>query len=181
MHEYRFFIFWQLDILLKILNIKIKTIYVANKPKHELLGSERYIGMRSSVEKKNIWRLNMVIGKIRQRLENAIGLEIFSTIGAYEKKDFFAGRLKCFNLLLPMKTLYLFLNGSNSNDCSLCLKTRKRFFGSGSLGFRTLKYRVTCKYNTKHKYINSRLITINERELYTVFISDFSRKKVINR
>lgn len=123
----------------------------------------------------------MVIGKIRQRLENTIGLKIFSAVGAFEKRIFFAGRLKCFNLLLPMKTLYLFLNGSNSNDCSLSFKTRKLFFGSGSLGLRTLKYRVTCKYNTKNKYINSRLITINEKELYTVFVSDFSRKKVINR
>lgn len=60
--------------------------------------------MRSSVEKKNIWRLNMVIGKKRQRIENAIGLKITSAIGAYEKKDFFAGLLKCFNLLLPIKT-----------------------------------------------------------------------------
>lgn len=97
------------------------------------------------------------------------------------KRIFFAGRLKCFNLLLLTKTLYLFLNSSNSNDCSLSLKTPSFFLESGSLGFRTLKYRVTCEYNTKNKYINSRLITVNERGLYTVFISDFSRKKVINR
>lgn len=36
-----------------------------------------------------MWRLNMVIGKIRQRLENTIGLKIFSAVGAFEKKDFF--------------------------------------------------------------------------------------------
>ena len=54
MHKYGFFIFWELDILLRILNIKIKNIYLANKPKHEFLGIERYIGMRSSVKKKKI-------------------------------------------------------------------------------------------------------------------------------
>lgn len=36
-----------------------------------------------------MWRLNMVIGKIRQRLENTIGSKIFSAVGAFEKKDFF--------------------------------------------------------------------------------------------
>lgn len=50
---------------------------------HEFLGNERYIGMRSSVKKKKKWVLNMVIGKVRQRLENTIGLKIFSAVGAY--------------------------------------------------------------------------------------------------
>lgn len=96
MHKYGFFIFWELDILLRILNIKIKNIYLANKPKHEFLGNERYIGMRSSVKKKKNWRLSMVIGKVRQRLENTIGLKIFSAVGAYEKKDFFCRAFKMF-------------------------------------------------------------------------------------
>lgn len=64
---------------------------------HEFLGNERYIGMRSSVKKKKKkWRLNMVIGKVRQRLENTIGLKIFSAVGAYEKKDFFCRAFKMF-------------------------------------------------------------------------------------
>lgn len=58
---------------------------------HEFLGNERYIGMRSSVK-----RLNMVIGKVRQRLENTIGLKIFCAVGAYEKKDFFCRAFKMF-------------------------------------------------------------------------------------
>lgn len=63
---------------------------------HEFLGNERYIGMRSSVKKKKKWGLNMVIGKVRQRLENTIGLKIFSAVGAYEKKDFFCRAFKMF-------------------------------------------------------------------------------------
>lgn len=38
----------------------------------------------------------MVIGKKRQRIENAIGLKITSAIGAYEKKDFFCRAFKMF-------------------------------------------------------------------------------------
>lgn len=73
----------------------------------------------------------MVIGKVRQRLENTIGLKIFSAVG--EKGFFFAGRLKCFNLLLLTKTLYLFLNSSSSNDCSLSLKTPSFFWSRDHL------------------------------------------------
>lgn len=38
----------------------------------------------------------MVIGKVRQRLENTIGLKIFSAVGAYEKKEFFCRAFKMF-------------------------------------------------------------------------------------